>query len=353
VVTAEPRNADGRLFLGSVLAEQGEKQEAIDQLSEAVQLRQDSSEAWNALGEAHFRFGDSNVARSAFERAVKLNPRSGVAHSNLGAVLLEGADPTAVADQLERAIQLLRDPTDLAEAHYLLSRICTSRGETDEALKHLEMATKLEPELAEAWSDLGELYRVKLNAAGALASFERAVNLNPNDSTAQYRLGSEYLRRGQISAAVTHLETAYKLAPADQSTLNALQSAYRQAGRLEDATRIKQELAAALSTRDKKSQAALEALKINNEGAELEHAGNMAAALDKYREALKLAPNHNGIRVNYATALLRLGHWTEGLTELHEALQNDPQNRKLQIALKDAIAQAPSESLPDWATIRK
>lgn len=353
LVKTEPRNADVRLFLGSVLTEQGEKQEAIDQLSEAVHLRQDSSEAWNAVGEAYSKFGDSNLARTAFERAIKLNPRFGVAHSNLGALLLESAEPVPAAEHLDRAIQLLRDPADLAEAHYLRSRICTSQGETGQAVEHLEKATKLQPALAEAWSDLGELYRVKLNAAEALTSFEHAVQLNPRDSVAQYRLGSEYLRRNQMPVALNHLEAAYNLAPTDQSTLNALQSAYRQAGRSDDALRIKQELAVALRMRDKKSQANLNALKLNNQGAELEHSGDMVAALDKYREALNLAPDHNGIRVNYATALLRLGHWTEGLTELHEALKNDPQNLNLQVAMKDALSQAPPATLPDWAQARK
>lgn len=345
----EPGNADVRLLLGSLLAEEGEKREAIEQLTVAVHLRPDSAEAWNALGEAYNSFGDGKAAREPFERAVKLNPKFGVAEANLGAVLLQTGESAAAAGHLDRAIQLLGRSPDAADTHYLRAKICTTAGQTDEAAMHLEQAVKLRPNFAEAWSDLGEVYRTKLNPAEALTAFERAVKLNPNDAVAQYRLGAEYLRRSQTALALDHLQTAYKLDPTDQSTLNALQTALRQAGRSEDAARIKSELAAALRKRDQKSQANLNALKLNNQGADLERAGNLPAAVEKYRQALDLQPDHNGIRVNFATALLRLGRWSEGLTELHEASQREPDNRDIQIALKDALSQAPRALLPDWA----
>jgi tetratricopeptide (TPR) repeat protein len=106
-----------------------------------------------------------------------------------------------------------------------------------------------------------------------------------------------------------------------------------------------------LRKRDRVRQNAVAAVRVNNEGASLEKAGNLSAALDKYREALNLSPEHVGIRVNYAVALLRLGQWTQGLTELHEALRRDPQNVKIKAALDDAIAQAPPGTVPNWADV--
>src|SRR5581483_1776387 len=94
------------------------------------------------------------------------------------------------------------------------------------------------------------------------------------------------------------------------------------------------------------NQNAVAAIKINNEGASLEKAGNMPAAVEKYREALNLYPDHVGIRVNYAIALLRTGEWTEGLNQLHEAGLRDPANAKIKAALQDALSQAPPHLVP-------
>ena len=210
----------------------------------------------------------------------------------------------------------------------------------------------LDPSIAEAWSDLGMARKFLRNDAGALAAFRRAVAEDPEDAVAQYRLGAEYLRQDKPSAAVGSLQAAYKMNPEDQSTLNSLQTALRRTGKAAEADKVKAQLAEILRKRDQFSQDALKAVRINNEGATLEKAGNLRGALEKYREALKLYPEHVGIRVNYAVALLRLGQWTEGLDELHEALHRDPENGRIKTALDDALAQAPRDLLPAWAVKR-
>jgi predicted Zn-dependent protease len=108
------------------------------------------------------------------------------------------------------------------------------------------------------------------------------------------------------------------------------------------------ELAKLLREKDKENQNHLNAIRLNNEGAAAEKSGDLRAALEKYREASQLYPDHVGIRVNYAIALLRLGQWTSGLDELHEALSRDPENPDIKKALKDALAQAPPNLQPKW-----
>ena len=80
IVGSDPRNADARLLLGSVLMEAGQAAESIDQLSKAVQLRPKSADAHIALGEAYQAFGRPDAARPEFERAVAINPASAQAH---------------------------------------------------------------------------------------------------------------------------------------------------------------------------------------------------------------------------------------------------------------------------------
>ena len=123
----------------------------------------------------------------------------------------------------------------------------------------------------------------------------------------------------------------------------------RQVGRNDEAIVIRRKLAEVLHARDLKSQNALKSLQINNEGTALEKAGDLPGALVRYREALALNPDHVGIRTNYAIALLRLAQWTEGLTELHRAVELDPNNSSLTVALQDALSKAPASLLPEWA----
>ena len=341
IVQANPRDAEARLLLGTVLAEDGKRSEAFAQLLEAVRLRPDSAAAHNALGEASNSFGEKQAARGEFEKAVQLDPEFAPAQVNLGRVLVEAGELEASALHLDRALRILGNTPDAAYPHYLRAKVYTEQNDPEKAAAELKAAVALRPDFAEAWSDLGQARKSLNDDAGALAAFQRAVRLNPEGSVAQYRLGAEYLGQGKAHLAVAHLRIADRLKPDSQATLYALQNALRADGQASEADRVKERLARLLRRIDTVSQNQFTALRLNNEGAELEKQGDLRGALEKYRAALELDPDHVGIRVNYAVALLRLGQWTPGLAELREAVRRDPNNPVLKAALDDALSQAP------------
>lgn len=346
IIRTNPRDADARLLLGSVLMEAGKREESIAQLTEAVRLRPRSAEAQNALGEALHQFREAQAAREAFTKAVALDAGFAPARVNLGLVLVEAGEFGRAAPHLDRALELLGNTPDAAFPHYLRAKVYTEQDAVEKAAQHLEIAVKLQPDFAEAWSDLGQARKTLLDDAGALAALERAVNLNPEGAIARYRLGAEYLRQGQAHRAVPQLQKAFRLNPENQSTLYSLQLALREDGQEEQAAQVKQQLADLLRKRDQANQSALRAIQLNNEGAELEKSGHLRAALEKYQAALELDPNHVGIRVNMAAALLRLGQWSRGVAELRESLRRDPANAKIRSALSRALAQAPPGAHP-------
>ena len=342
LVEKEPRNADVRLLLGSLLMERKQGPESIAQLTEAVRLRPWSAEAENTLGEAYSAFEKPKLARSAFAKAVLIDPNFGFAQLNLGKVLLQADDLPGANHHLERAAKLLGRKDDAADAHYFLAKVHSAQGKPTEAAQELEKAVTVRSAFSQAWSDLGEVRQLLQDDRGASEAYEHAVHADPNDSVAQYRLGSAYLRSGRAQDAIEPLKAAYRLNPEDQSTLNALQTALRKNGQAGEADAIKQRLTDLLKSRDQKNQDALAAVKLNNEGAALEKTGDFKSAAEKYRQALSLYPDHNGIRVNYAVALLRTGEWKEGLSQLQEASRRDPGNEQIERALRDAQSQAPA-----------
>jgi len=337
IIKATPRDADARLVLGSVLMEDGERAESIAQLSEAVRLLPRSAQAHNALGEAFNNFGETKAARGAFEKAVGLDPKFAEASVNLGLVLVQAGEFSAAAGHLDRALSRLGTSPEAANPHYLRAKVYTEENEVEKAAAQLKEAVSLRPDFAEAWSDLGQARKTLLDDPGALAAFQRAVELSPGDAVAQYRLGAAYLHEAKTLEAIQHLQEALRLNPENQSTLYSLQLALRADGQLEQAAQVKKKLADLLRKRDKASEDALTAVQLNNQGADREKAGDLRGALEKYRAALDLYPEHVGIRVNVAAALLRLGQRTEGISELREALRRDPGNTAVKEALDLAL----------------
>src|SRR5262249_14959466 len=130
------------------------------------------------------------------------------------------------------------------------------------------------------------------------------------------------------------------LDPKNQSALNALQRVLRQDGQTERANAVRKQLAQLFRERDAGDQKLVAAFELNNRGAALEKANDVRGALENYRAALDLLPDHVGIRVNLAVALLKLGNWQEGISQLREASRRDPGNADIQKALEQALAQA-------------
>jgi len=348
LIRKEPGNGDARLLLGSLLAVQGHLAEAIAQLKEAVRLLPNSAEAHNTLGETFNTAKNPKQAREEFERAVQLNPKLAHAQVNLGMVLGQAGELVPAAEHLDQAIKLLGQTEDAALPHYLRAKVYTEQGEKEKAAAELSTAVRLKPDLAAAWSDLGQARKALLDDAGALAAFERAASLDPENAASQARLGAEYLHQKQPHQAVIHLQQAMQLDPADQTALFNLQLALREDGQEEQAGAVKARLAEILRKKDETLQNGLTATRLNNEGVKLQQSGDLRGALEKYRAAHKLNPEHNGIRFNLAAALLRLGRWKEGLAELHECLARDPQNPTLKAVWDDAVRQAPPGS---WVEI--
>jgi tetratricopeptide (TPR) repeat protein len=345
ILASKPANAEARLLLGSVLMEEGQGAESIEQLKQAVRLKPGSSEAHNALGEAYNTFGQPKAARPEFEEAVKIDPRFAQAHVNLAAAMLQDGESQPAAAHLDRAISLIGNTTDAAYPLYLRAKVHTEQREPAKAIPDLERAVKLRPDFGEAWSDLGEARRTLFDDAGALAAFRRAVELSPEDSVAQARYGAKLLDTGKAHEAVEHLDAAVRLDPKNQSALNSLQAALNKDGQTERANEVRRQLAALIRERDKNDQALVKAIETNNRGAELEKKGDVRAALDRYRAALELQPDHVGIRTNLAVALLKLGYWDEGIAQMREALRRDPGNTDLQKALDDALVQAKAHGI--------
>lgn len=336
-VAAEPDNADGRLVLGTVLALEGVLGESIEHLQEAVRLRPDWAAAHNTLGMALSRFGQIAMARASFAEAVRLDPGLAQAHVNLALILAQSDELDAALQHLEHAVESLGEQPGSAYPRFLRAKIWTQQGQAGNAAQELERAVGLRPDFAEAWALLGQARRALRENAAAVAAFQKAVALNPDDGASRSHLGALFLQLGRISEAETQLRAAARLDPQDRSTLYNLMRALQKSGQREEAERVNQRLAEMLKNRSESEEGSLAALGLNNEAVELQKAGEIRAALDKYRAAIALHPTHAGFRLNYGLALCEAELWNECVTEIEESLSLEPGNPKATQALYVAL----------------
>ena len=91
---------------------------------------------------------------SLFTQAIRVNPRSWLAHANLGAAYANENQTPKAAPHWQRALEI--NPK-LWQMHVSLARYFTQNGEKNAAFSHWKAALQLKPDLLEARSALREL----------------------------------------------------------------------------------------------------------------------------------------------------------------------------------------------------
>jgi tetratricopeptide (TPR) repeat protein len=86
------------------------------------------------------------------------------------------------------------------------------QGRFDVAIQEFQEATKSDPNLVEAFLDLGEVYLETRQYPAAVVALKRALKLNPEFDAAHLQLGYALLAEGYAEEAIPHFERTHALA---------------------------------------------------------------------------------------------------------------------------------------------
>jgi len=230
LVVLRPQLALPHLRLGQVYLAQGRWNEAEGEFSQGWELDRRQEEALLGLALVAYQRGDIEDAIDRWREVAVLNPRSVEAHYRLGQSYLARSQFELAEQELERAV--LYDRAHQG-AHYYLGLLLVAE-DTTLAREHLDLAATGEDlQLAEraremvllleelATSEDGAYVAARLGHAYvksevpslALVELERAVALQPNNHAARAYLGYALFALGERDRALEVLREVTHLAP--------------------------------------------------------------------------------------------------------------------------------------------
>src|SRR3990167_5760402 len=183
------RNLGGLLFRRQLYAQTERWMRA------GVEIYPRDLDLWNFLGVALRRLGRHEDAIKALIQAEKLNPKSAAVLSNKGNVYNDVKNGPAAVETFTKLVRL--QPT-VAEYQRGLGRGYWYSGDLDKAVMRFNLATKLKPDLTDAWLDLTAVTSDHKGPLEALPIFDRAIAANPDNIKLREAKGMALRRSGRL-----------------------------------------------------------------------------------------------------------------------------------------------------------
>ncbi len=142
-LSLDPRHMDARGERAHIYRAQGNLEAAIDELTQAVEIRPDYAVGYLSRGRMYYESGDLEASIADCTRALEINPQYSQAWHNRGLVRIEQGDMQAAVGDLTEAISL--DPT-YASAHIYRGQAQFSLGNLDAARADWKRTRELDPE---------------------------------------------------------------------------------------------------------------------------------------------------------------------------------------------------------------
>jgi len=199
----------------------------------------------------------------------------------------------------------------MLQARFLGER--RSPGDTDQALKFAEEAVRLDPSFAAAWTELSKrhysfvtfaLKDAKAHEASAWTAIERALELDPEFAQAHSQVSWMRMGRLEFAAADEAVARAVRLDPNDPKILTMAGNLAMTHGRLAEAVALFERVAAS----DPLALVPLFNLTFCRFGV-----GRFDEALDAAERAAALYPESTGVHSHRALALMYLGRFDDAL----------------------------------------
>ena len=198
------------LDLGRLLAEQGRSDEALVHFRRAVEMSPHIPETHLALGHALLEKKDYPAAAECLATALRLDDRLAEAHAEMGVVLQRTGRLNEATQHYARAVSL--NAGDWVTRERLAYALLLQR-QWGECVKQYEQVLTVQPNRAEAHTNVGIALTKLARTGEAILHFAAAVKLEPN-ALRHYNLATQLVRHGQDREAVVHFQRALAARPA-------------------------------------------------------------------------------------------------------------------------------------------
>lgn len=207
-----PKEAATHNSLAVVLLEKWQIAEAIQHLQTALRLEPDYADAYVNLGSVYRRQGKNKMATRYYLQAIRLQPDLPEAYNNLGLLLLKAGKLQSAAANFHKSLEIR---PDFKSARENLKKVQTAQTAYRQTLTQLKDKIKNNPDDADLYMQLGDLYKDQGTLNQALENYQKAFLIRPESRPVMKKLAIGHAMTGNYDPAVELLRKMIAQQPND------------------------------------------------------------------------------------------------------------------------------------------
>jgi tetratricopeptide (TPR) repeat protein len=233
VVRQAPKFVDAINMYGITLAQLGELPAAADQFSTIIKLEPGKTVAYENLARVYLQMKQYAQAQTLCEQGLGFSPGSYNLHFSLATALMSQLDYECALESFNKAKAInAADPLLFINMGTTLSQL----GQSSEAINAFQQAILLDPNSAEAYLRLGQLYIVNNNFLLAEEALIKACRIRDDSYHIHLSLADAYQQNSKHDLAIKHYFAADTLQPGSQNVYTKLDKLILHSGSKEKAS---------------------------------------------------------------------------------------------------------------------
>ncbi len=344
IISKDPGNLEARRLLGRIyLRSMGDVQagnasaevlkRAIEQYEAIVKLQPDSVEDHLLLGRLYRLNDQQDKAEAEFKTAVKLQPFSEEAVTTLAYLYNEQGK----APQAAQILGGIPEPDRSARLYSALGYTYEQEKNYKQAIVAYRKAVELDHDNLDAMRGLAQNLINDGQNDAALQQYKIITDADPQDAQSYLRMAEIYRRNGNFDQALAALQKAQSFVQDSLEVSYNIALVYQAQGRFDDAAQILQDLV----QKSEKADGNYSSGERNNRSIFLERLGGLYRDDDKYQQAIdtfkkmfvlgddSMSRGYQEIVDTYRDAKM----WPQATAAAQEAVTKLPNDRNLKLTL--------------------
>lgn len=174
IVDKDPSSKSAHLALGRILFRLKRPAEALPHFEAGIRLDPSKAKPYLMLGRTAAALKDYEKALESMRNALAINSKLDVAYVGLGTLLMRISEDNDAEAEKQFVLALRINPR-MVEARRRLAQILGKTERFDEAVEHLTVALRIEPNNSETLTGLGRVYLQKSDFVAARDAFRQAI----------------------------------------------------------------------------------------------------------------------------------------------------------------------------------